>query len=398
MTSHGQRWLILLFLLLPHGGQWGVAAQDPFADVVVASRSGSNDVAKSRAAWSDNLLVRGELYLLAGGGHDPAADAWDFLERHSAGFELQKRFASATRTLAALDYQGRLVYRDPGPASAADPMARDASRWEYETHNAYVDFYNIVGEPGRFNFRAGHFYQPFGLNTQTDTHGTLLQLSNERVFGAERDWQGILHGALAGPFDYQVGYLAGAGPDHEYRDQAGMGVARLALNNDWLFQRGLEGGVSVAAGERVDPHVSKPVAHGHAATDEEGEAVIRTRRFGLDARRRFDSRNGPLTVTMEGAAGSDEGEPMVSALAQADWLNPGRRWGAAMQYYYYRQEGGAEIASMTEEAATATLTRYFRNDVGNANLHWVALGVERPLRYDDRPRDPVFMVQYYRYW
>ena len=41
---------------------------------------------------------------------------------------------------------------------------------------------------GRFNFRAGRFYVPFGLNLQTDTHGTVLQLSNEQNLGFERDW------------------------------------------------------------------------------------------------------------------------------------------------------------------------------------------------------------------
>lgn len=365
-------------------------AGDPFADVVTVPPAATNGAAE-KVSWRDNLLVRRELYLLVGVGGDPADDARDSMGRYSAGIEIQKRFATPTRTFASADYQGRIVYRDSGPVVTADPMGRGASPWEYETHNAYADFYTVCGEPGRYNFRAGYFYQPFGLNTQTDTHGTLLQLSNERVFGSDRDWQGILHGSFFGPLDYQVGYLLGAGPNHEYRGQSGLGVARLALNNEWLFQQGLEGGLSVAAGERVDPHVVR-ISRGPE------EPVVRTQRIGLDARRRLDTDSGPFTLTAEGAFGTDEGEPMVSAMTQLDWLNPGRRWGAACQYYYFRQEGGRTIGAMTEDSVMATLTRYFRNDVGNANLHWLALGVEHPLRNEDRTADPVLMIQYYYYW
>ena len=161
-----------------------LAADDPFAGVVAVPAS-NRPVAAASATWSDNLLVRREVYLLTGLGHD--GDAWESANRWSAGFEAQKRFSTPTRTLASLDYQGRVVYRDPGPAMSADPMAADSGPWEYETHNAYLDLYNVLGAPGRVNLRAGHFYQPFGLNTQTDTHGTLLQLSNERVFGSERE-------------------------------------------------------------------------------------------------------------------------------------------------------------------------------------------------------------------
>ena len=62
--------------------------------------------------------------------------------------------------------------------------------WTFEYHNFYVDLYNVFNpvlsdsergrNAGRFNIRAGRFYVPFGLNLQTDTHGTVLQLSNDR--------------------------------------------------------------------------------------------------------------------------------------------------------------------------------------------------------------------------
>lgn len=364
--------------------------------MVAAPQDGSKDVAVAEPDWTDNLLLRKEVYLLFAAGRDNADETGDGMSRLSAGFEIQKRFATATRTVASVDYQGRVVYRDHVLDTAADPMGRDASPWRYETHNAYLDLYNVFGEPGRFNLRGGYFYQPFGLNQQTDTHGTLLQLSNDRLFGAERDWQMTMYGTLNDSLDYTVGYLLGAGPDHEMEGQSGLGVARIKLNNDWLFNDGLEGGVSVAAGERVDEHaVMRSPSVGRATR---GDSVVSTWRAGLDVRKRIDSGVGPFTLAGESAIGQDEDDPLLSGLTQADWLHPGRRWGAAVQYQHLWQDvadGGKDYA---DARATAVLTYYFSNDVGNANLHWIALGVERQVRQTEEPEDTLLMLQYYRYW
>lgn len=373
----------------------GVAG-DPFSDVVAVPQSGSNGVVQPGPAWSDNLLLRKELYVLFAAGRDNFDETRDIMSRLSAGFEVQKRFATATRTVASLDYQGRVVYRDRMLDTSADPMGRGASPWKYETHNAYVDLYNVFGEPGRFNLRGGYFYQPFGLNQQTDTHGTLLQLSNDRLFGAERDWQMTLYGALNEELDYTVGYLLGAGPDHELEGQAGLGVARVALNNGWLFKHGLEGGLSVLAGERVDKHAVMRSRSVHHATH--GDPVVSTWRVGADVRKRVDSGVGPLTLMAELAAGEDEDDEVLSGLTQAEWLHPGRRWGAALQYRQFWQDVGMGAEDDTDERVSGVLTYYFENDVGNANLHWVGLAVEQQTRRTDGPEDTAFMIQYYRYW
>ena len=45
----------------------------------------------------------------------------------------------------------------------------------------------------------------------------------------------------------------------------------------------------------------------------------------------------------------------------------------------------------------AEFTWYFRNDVGNANLHWIKLNVERQLeRTQGRPQT-IVTLQYYFY-
>lgn len=217
-------------------------AEDPFADVkpVAAVEPASAPV----PGWKENLLFRKEIFWMTTAGGDDVEESGDVYSRISVGFEVQKRLATATKTVASVNYQGRAVYRTHVLDTAADPMGMDAEGWKYETHNAYAEFYNLLGEPGRF-------YVPFGLNYATDTHGTLLQLSNDRVFGADRDWQLTAYGNATKHLDYAMGYVLGSGPDQKLDGQSGLVVGRLGLGNSMLFEHGLEGGVSAAAGERV---------------------------------------------------------------------------------------------------------------------------------------------------
>ena len=359
-------------------------AEDPFAGVEPAVPEASANAAAS--GWRENLLFRKEVYLLWAGGADDFEETDRLSSRLSAGFEIQKKFSTATKTVASIDYQGRLVYRDHALGTAADAMGMDAERWTYETHNAYAEFYNLLGAPGRFNLRAGRFYLPFGLNSQTDTHGTLLQLSNDRLFGADRDWQVTAYGNASEHLDYLAGYVFGAGPDQKLDGQAGMAVGRIGFNNGYLFERGLEAGVSGAFGERIDPHAGI-------------DGPIRTWRLGADLRKRIDTDLGPFTLTGEAATGEDEEATAWSGLAQADWLHPGRSWGLAAQYFLFeREHAEAGHADGTDERASLVLTRYFRNDVGNAALHWIALALERQFQSPDDGGDTLASVQYYRYW
>lgn len=381
---------------LSGGAQDKVA--DPFADLAVGKSSVTNATALTEPGWGDNLLLRKEVYLLFALGAQDVHETDDAMTRMSLGFELQKRFATATRTIASFDYQGRIVYRNHSLDILADSMARDAGAWEYETHNAYADIYNVFGEPGRFNLRVGRFYQPFGLNQQTDTHGTLLQLSNDQVFGAERDWQATLFGSLTEDLDYWAGYLVGTGPNFQMEGQSGMGVARIGLNNSWLFEEGLEGGLSVAVGQRVDEYAR--MRSQSVMRETGGDPVITTWRTGLDARKRIDSNIGPFTLGVESAVGGDEQDLLFSELTQADWLSPNRCWGIGTQFRYFWQDAETDSGGngYTDSRATLALTRYFQNDVGNAALHWIALAVEQQVYQSDGPEDTRIMIQYYRYW
>lgn len=115
-------------------------------------------------------------------------------------------------------------------------------------------------------------------------------------------------------------------------------------------------------------------------------------------RKRIDSDVGPFSLMAELAAGEDEDDTVLSGLTQADWLHPSRRWGTALQYHQFWQDVAMGSENYTDERVTGVLTYYLRNDVGNANLHWIALAVEQQTRQTDGPEDTLAMIQYYRYW
>lgn len=371
------------------------AQTDPFADVEPRPRAPLN-ITAHEIHWSDNLLFRREIYLLFGTDSHDLSRRRDKMSRISAGFEIQKLFSTPTRTVASFDYQGRFVFRKNPLDTLSDPMGHSAKTWKYETHNAYLDLYNLFGSQGQFNLRIGYFYPPFGLSQQTDTHGTLLQLSGHSLFGDSHDWQIGLYGTLGSQFDYAIGYLFGSGPGQKMAGQTGMLTGRLTLNNNWLFEQGLEGGLSLAVGERVDKpaaSLSRSVANRTGDDD-----IIRTWRAGIDLRKQFDSTLGPFTVATETALGEDENDLLFSGLARLEWLHPGRRWGTALQYNHFLQDRGGDQSDYTDARASGVITRYLRNDIGNANLHWLALAIEQSLRNTDSPEERLWMAQYYRYW
>ncbi|MBI3414982.1 MAG: hypothetical protein HY043_06615 [Verrucomicrobia bacterium] len=212
--------------------------------------------------------------------------------RNSAGFEMLKKFSTDTATVAAFDVQVRLVRRDNFHEVLNDAEGADRQGWFLEYHNLYLDFYNVFnpllddeargGNAGRFNFRVGRFYLPFGLNLQTDTHGTVLQLSNERNFGFERDWYAGFWGSINADFNYDCYYLLGSGYDVAFKGQSGLVGTRMSLSNKYLNEYGIEGGLSFLGGERVSEHALDRSPS--VARDSRGDGVIDTLRYGGDVR------------------------------------------------------------------------------------------------------------------
>ena len=376
----------LAFLLLL--GYTGLYSQqtDPFADLQPAAAPPKQETVGH--SWTENFGFRKEIMSQFDTTEDgrPAS-------RQSVGFEILKKFSTKTSTVAAFNFQGRLVRRDRYNGSINDLEGAMRPGWKFEYHNFYLDLYNVfnplMGDAargrnvGRFNLRAGRFYVPFGLNLQTDTHGTVLQLSNDRNFGYERDWYTGFFGSINKHVSYDAYYLAGSGYDLKFKGQSGLAGVRVSLGNRYLSEYGLEGGVSMLAGERLAP------VHGNM----DHIAPLATRRYGADARYRRSAPGGLLTFTNELSGGRDVRDSVFTQLHGAEYLAASRRWGLATQFRRFHQDGRGADSSLFGE-----FTWYFRNDVGNSNVHWLKLVVERRLeRAMATQPHTVVTLQYYFY-
>jgi hypothetical protein len=371
--------------------------KDLFADVAPGADSAQ---AISHRSWlkeffSDNFAFKKEIMSL----FDDDLDG-SLASRQSVGFDLLKRVSGATSSLASFDFQGRFVRRDGYNVIPSDMEGAARPGWAFEYHNLYLDLYNVLNPVlddsgraravGKLNFRVGHFYVPFGLNLQTDTHGTLLQLSNGEDFGFERDWYAGFWGALNRHLNYDAYYLAGSGYDLKFKGQSGLGAVRISLSNKYSSEYGLEGGFSLIAGERLAPQMQDSAIQGGDIAG--SSRPLKTQRAGIDARYRHTAPRGVLTFTGEFSGGRDGANPVRMQLGQADYLRASRRWGFAAQFRHRTEAGMPDNSS-----AIGEFTWYFRNDVGNTNAHWITLNVERQLHSAALRPHTVVTLQYYFY-
>ncbi len=371
----------------------GATQPDPFDDVAPASDSQpAPEPSQSSLGrfFGDNFAFKREIMseFDTNGGLDAAS-------RQSVGFEVLKRFSNSTSTIASFDFQGRLVRRDGFNPVPNDMEGATRPGWAFEYHNLYVDLYNILnpllGENararalGKINFRAGRFYVPFGLNLQTDTHATLLQLSNGDDFGFERDWYAGFFGAINKHLNYDAYYMVGSGYDLKFGGQSGLGALRISLSNKYSSEHGLEGGFSLIGGERL----TAPMA---AGANPAAPLPLKTQRIEIDARYRHTAPHGLLTFTTELSGGHDATNTVAMQLGQLDYLHASRRWGLAAQFRNFDE---AKIGK--NSALLGEFTWYFRNDVANTNLHWIKLNVERQLHSITGRPQTIVTLQYYLY-
>ncbi len=392
--------ILLQATLAPSAGR--AQSDDPFADLKpvtqeVASLSIDNTGGKGSYFFKNEILTQFSFNSGAEADHRP-------YHRHSYGFEILKKFANEVSTTSSFNLQTRLVFRKNFTPIINDMEGEPRNQVFFEYHNFYVDLYNALDtwmpaeqrarNLGRFNFRFGRFYLPFGLNLQTDTHATILQLSNDRNFGFERDWYAGFWGSVNRNLNYDLYYMLGSGYDLIDKGQKGLVGARLSLANRYLYDHGLEGGLSLIAGERISKH-SVMRSHNVMMQADRGK-LVDTQRLGIDGRYGFAVPGGRLSLTSELSGGRDETDDVFTQLYQVDFLRRDRRFGWATQYRRFWQEIGHHE---TDESLIGELTWYMKNDIGNANLEWVKLNVEQKLAVQGGgAKDTITSLQYYRYW
>jgi hypothetical protein len=397
-----------------------VQQNDPFQDLdrkKEAAKPPSETPSCLERFFDENFTLKWELFSqFSYSSAEPRGEetvAENTYSRQSAGFEILKKFSSATSTLASLDVQGRLVRRDHFVETIDDTEGAHRKGWWFEYHNLYGDLYNVFdpllsesGQSenlGRFNFRAGHFYLPFGLNLQTDTHGTLIQLSNDRNFGFERDWYAGLWGSINSVFNYDAYYLVGSGYPLSFRGQSGMAGLRLSLSGQIRNELGLEGGLSFMGGERL----SKEAVDRSPSLEEDSRSdrIVDTLRVGLDGRYTMQIPTGSLALTVELSGGRDESDAVFTQLYGLDYLSERRQWGVSVQYRRFWQDIGPGSLSpgglsphKTDASIIPEIAWYFRNDMTGAYLHSLRLNVERQLERQTGPKGTIVSIQYYYYW
>ncbi len=383
---------------------------DPFADLTPAVASGPVPVGQAVSSRRTRTFLKKELasqFSWQDGGGLPYS-------RQSIGGEILQRFSDDRRTWGSFNVQGRLVHRERFLPVSNDMEGEERSQWFAEYHNVYFDLFDALNpflspdarrkNLGRYHFRLGRFYLPSGINLQTDTHGTVLQLSNERNFGFERDWYAGFWGALNSRLNYDLYAMAGSGYDLRLEGQKGLTGLRISLAGRYLYDRGLEGGVSVITGERISRHAMMRSPSVMARADH--GRFIETRRYGIDARHTRPVSRGTLTATGEWTAGRDEDDEVFTQLYQLEFLRRDRRLGLALQYRRFFQDIGPDPMAMpgmavpgsTDASLAGEVAWYFRNDVGNSNLHWIKLNVERQFERQIGRSAVLTTLQYYRYW
>ncbi len=393
-----------------------VPSGDPFAGLEAGQPDHPEDQA-SELSWlekftRENFLFKMEIYSQFTGGYRVEQDP-PFYSRQSLGFEVLKKFSTATSTVAAFNAQFRVVRRDNYIMVPNDMEGAGRTGFIPEYHNIYLDLYNVFNpfmsdagrsrHLGRYNWRTGRFYLPFGINLQTDTHGTLLQLSNDRDFGFERDWYTGFYGSVNRNVNYDIYYLLGSGYYPRFRGQSGMLGARISLGNRLFNEKGLEGGVSFMAGERISQQAVKR-SPSVAAASGSGN-VVRTLRFGVDGRYTRPLWNGTMVFTTEIFGGEDKPDALFGDLHQFEYLSRSRQWGWAAQYRRFwqdidRSRSAAPLTS-SEKADSSIIgefSLYFRNDPSASRLHWLKFNAERQLERQEGDCAWLFTVQYYYYW
>jgi hypothetical protein len=299
--------------------------------------------------------------------------------------------------VASCDVQGRFVRRDDFVPVVNDMEGEDREGWYFEYHNIYCDVINPLSHVvspdaasalvGALNFRLGRFYLPLGLNLQTDTHGTVLQLSNEENLGFERDWYAGFWGGIGRYAKYDLYYLTGSGYDLEYHGQSGMIGLRVGTSAALTNEYGVEAGIAGLAGQRLS-------SHGGESVDTEPIDIVR---YGPDLRYTLPTTWGSFSLTNEINGGLDDGNRVLMDLHQLGYLHNSRRYGTNVQWRRIWRESGDD-ADTAASAIFYDITYYLSNDLGSSNLHWLNVDVEQKLEHGDSGGGVVVSLQYYRYW
>lgn len=364
---------VIAFLLFTLTYQPGYCEEeDPFKDIDTQKKPQQTE---SNQPDASNFFFQKEFFTIY-----ESDNTMDNLWTVSAGFEIFKKFSSKVRDTADFDLQMRVTRteRENQPDSAETMV---------EWHNAFLTFYNPLGGYGKLHFRVGHFDQPFGLEPITDTHGTLLQLSNMHNFGFKKDWGAEIFGDLSPDIGYDFAYTRGSGMYYNDRGQSGMFWGRLGTTGKFQRDTDSEIGLSFATGERLQERAYMLSDRIEKLND----FRVRTERYGIDYRLTKE----PYILSLEGSAGKDEDYTVRTILGELKYQDPSKKWESAIQYKDFFRDTPLFV-NKHDRSLTAEFDWYFDNTLRKKQV--IRLNYTRYFERITMPKADVWMMQYYLYF
>ncbi len=346
--------------------------EDPFKDIDIQKKPQKTE---SDQPHRSNFFFQKEFFTIY-----ESDNTMDNLWTVSAGFEIFKKFSSRVRDTADLDLQMRVTRVERTNQS-------DSAETMVEWHNAFLTFYNPLGGFGKLHFRVGHFDQPFGLETITDTHGTLLQLSNMPNFGFKKDWGAEIFGDLSPDTGYDIAYTMGSGMYYNDRGQSGILWGRLGTTSKFQRDTNSEIGLSFATGERLQERAYMLSDR----IDKLNDFRVRTERYGLDYRLTKE----PYILSLEGSVGKDEDYTVRTILGELEYQDPSKKWESAIQYKDFFRDTPL-FANKHDRSLTAEFDWYFDNTLRKKQV--IRLNYTRYLERITMSGADVWMMQYYLYF
>jgi len=242
-------------------------------------------------AESASMLYK-ELNLL--GGYSDANGFVDEIEmmKNSIGGEYFRRFSNDNGDFLTLDLQTRLTYK---------PTKNFNDAWDLEIHNAWIEYKLGFG----YRLRIGHFDPSFGLEPNSDTHGTILQTLAMKNIGFKSDW-GI-------GFKGNIGYF-----DYEASVQNGTGMKLKRGNGNFLLS------YRIGNPQSKDMLYGLSLMYGKILIDDQmhdlmnDDMSVRKRRIGLDMQIPFRS----FLFKGELAYGKDNNIDVLGSLGQVSYIFP----------------------------------------------------------------------------
>ena len=259
---------------------------------------------------------------------------------NALGLDMHKVFSDGSGDIGTLVVQTYLTRYDN--AYPVPHYADDDDDWELVIHSF---FFNLTRwGRGATNFKIGHFYIPYGLQLNTDTHMTVRQLIAHENLGADMDWGLSLNGTTR-TFEYELALTQGTG--HEYTC-AGKNYAvagRIGTPSDRNFSLGL----SAMHGQIMDPHglgryqseLEMPSRVDRARGQMPGagrgdDDLVRRTRAGIDATWIV----GQFTFRGEASVGRDFNQDVFNMFLESAWTSADEKLMAYLQGIYLGQRGG----------------------------------------------------------